>query len=63
MDLLVDANIQIDFNSRSGQWEATVNVENSTTHASAGWPELAIGRAVIQQIDMSEGELKEALAK
>jgi hypothetical protein len=63
MDLLIDANIQIDFNSRSGQWEATVKVDNSTTHASAGWPELAIGRAVIQQVDMTEGDLKAALEK
>lgn len=63
MDLVIDASIQIDFDSRSGQWEATVDVDNSVTHAMAGWPELAIGRAVIQHVDMSEGELKEALEK
>jgi hypothetical protein len=63
MDLLIDANIQIDFDSRSGQWEATVNVDNSITHASAVWPELAIGRAVIQHVDMTEGKLKTALEK
>jgi hypothetical protein len=63
MDLLIEANIKIDFDTRSGQWEATVNVDNSTTHASAGWPELAIGRAIIQQVDMTESELKAALEK
>ena len=63
MDLLIDANIKIDFDKRSGQWVATVNVDDSITHASAGWPELAIGRAVIEQVEMSEGELKAALEK
>jgi hypothetical protein len=27
----------------------------------AGWPELAVGRAVIQQAGMTEDKLKEAL--
>ncbi len=63
MLLLNDAEITINYDSRSGQWEAIVNVDNSSTSASAGWPELAIGRAVIQQAEMSEVELKEALGK
>ena len=63
MILINDAEITINFNPRSGQREATVNVDNSNTSASAGWPELAIGRAVIQQAEMSEDELKEALGK
>jgi len=63
MNLLSEAEITINFDPRSGQWEATVNVDNSSTSASAGWPELAIGRAVIKQAEMSEVELKEALGK
>lgn len=63
MNLLSDAEITINFDSRSGQWVATVNVDNSSTSASAGWPELAVGRAVIQQAEMSEDKLKEALGK
>lgn len=63
MNLLSDAEITINFDSRSGQWVATVNVDNSSTSASAGWPELAVGRAVIQQAEMSEDKLKEALGE
>lgn len=63
MDLLSDVDIKINYDSRSGQWQATVNADNSSTSASAGWPELAIGRAIIQQAEMTEDKLKEALEK
>jgi hypothetical protein len=63
MDLLSEVDIKINYDTRSGQWKATVKVDNSSTSAMAGWPELAIGRAVIQQADMTEHKLKEALKR
>jgi hypothetical protein len=61
MDLLSEVDIKIYYDTRSGQWKATVDVNNSSTSAMARWPELAIGRAVIQQADMTEDKLKEPL--
>lgn len=61
MNLLTGANISIRFDEQSKKWVATVAVGPYSSTASGDWPEMAIGRAVMQQSHMSESQLKKAL--